>query len=68
MAFLQARGYTNTTEALKRDGKWLPVGSIDGLNGTEEVRLLDVPSRGVGWMEQGQCGVLGFPVTFYESK
>lgn len=68
MAFLEARGYTNTTEALQRDGKWVQVGKEGGLNGTREVRVLDVPSRGVEWMEQGQCGVLGYPVTFYESE
>lgn len=65
--FLRVRGYVNTSEAMMRDGKWAPV-EVGSVNGTEVVRVLDVKSMGVGWMEQGQCEVLGFPLTFYETE
>ncbi|KAJ6560950.1 cholinesterase [Mycena sp. CBHHK59/15] len=58
-AFLEARGYTNTTAALKQWGLWKDVKS------KVPVRILDFPSRGSGWLEQEQCEVLGFPLTFY---
>ncbi|KAJ7500289.1 cholinesterase [Mycena galericulata] len=59
-AFLAARGFSNTTAALKAWGLWEDVKSA------VPVRVLSVPSRGSGWLEQAQCDVLGFPLDFYE--
>lgn len=59
-AFLTARGYSNTTAALKQWGLWEDVTSA------VPVRVLDWPSRGSAWLEQKQCEVLGFPLDFYE--
>lgn len=63
-AFLEARGYTTTTEALKAWGAWEEVGAANR-NGTNVLRLLDVPSSSVEWLEQAQCDVLGFGLNFY---
>jgi hypothetical protein len=65
LEFLQARGYTNTTKALQEWGRWEEVGRSNA-NGTDVLRVLDVPSTSVPWMEQGQCDVLGFGLDFYE--
>ncbi|KAK7055714.1 cholinesterase [Favolaschia claudopus] len=58
--FLAARGYTNTTTALRQWGLWKDAKS------REPVRILSWPSRGSGWLEQEQCDLLGFPLDFYE--
>ncbi|KAJ7253556.1 cholinesterase [Mycena rebaudengoi] len=60
-AFLEARGYTSTSAALKRWGPWKDVKS------DAPVRILDWPSRGSDWLERRQCEILGIPLDFYES-
>ncbi|KAF9070262.1 cholinesterase [Rhodocollybia butyracea] len=64
LAFLEARGYTTTTEALRAWGAWEEVGAANR-NGTNVLRLLDVPSSNIEWLEQAQCDVLGFGLDFY---
>ncbi|KAJ7433577.1 cholinesterase [Mycena galericulata] len=59
-AFLAARGFLNTTVALREWGLW------EDVNSAVPVRVLSVPSRGSGWLEQTQCEVLGYPLDFYE--
>ncbi|KAJ7082382.1 cholinesterase [Mycena belliarum] len=60
-AFLAARGYATTAQALREWGAWEDVSS------RVPVRVLAWPSRGSGWLEQEQCDVLGFPLNFYEN-
>jgi hypothetical protein len=50
-AFLEARGYTSTSAALKRWGPWKDVKS------DAPVRILDWPSRGSDWLERRQCEI-----------
>ncbi|CAK5266547.1 unnamed protein product [Mycena citricolor] len=59
-AFLDARAFAGTKNALAQWGSWLPVQSA------KPVRILDWPSRSSGWLEQKQCAVLGFPLDYYE--
>ncbi|KAJ7455127.1 cholinesterase [Mycena latifolia] len=59
-SFLAARGYATTAAALKEWGPWEDVTS------RVPVRRLAWPSRGSAWLEQEQCEVLGFPLSFYE--
>ncbi|KAF7313860.1 Cholinesterase [Mycena chlorophos] len=59
-AFLEARGYTNTTKVLEERGQWKDVTT------NEPVRILSWPFSGSAWLEQPQCNVLGFPLDFYE--
>ncbi|CAK5266995.1 unnamed protein product [Mycena citricolor] len=59
-AFLDARSFAGTKNALAQWGSWLPVQSA------KPVRILDWPSRSSAWLEQKQCAVLGFPLDYYE--
>ncbi|KAJ7472586.1 cholinesterase [Mycena latifolia] len=59
-AFLAARGFATTAEALREWGAWKDVTS------RVPVRVLAWPSRGSAWLEQGQCEVLGLPFNLYE--
>ncbi|KAK4554546.1 hypothetical protein LTR86_008400 [Recurvomyces mirabilis] len=66
MAYLQARGFTNTTAELQRSGStWRPV-SEGGLT----LRLLEYPSVEEPFSVydgQPECVALGFPIDYYES-
>ncbi|PPQ97784.1 hypothetical protein CVT26_012787, partial [Gymnopilus dilepis] len=62
-AYLAARGYANTSAALdlKRAGGWEPVTPFNG----QPLRIMDVPFRMEGWLEEKQCELLGYPFNFY---
>ncbi|KAF8557920.1 hypothetical protein OG21DRAFT_1601431 [Imleria badia] len=60
-AYLAARGYTNTTEALTKYGLWEPVMP----NTPTPLRVFDVPLSNSPYLEQAQCDLLGYPLTFY---
>ncbi|KAF8910659.1 Alpha/Beta hydrolase protein [Gymnopilus junonius] len=60
-AFLVARGYTNTTEVLRKAGKWKP---LTPENPTP-LRLLDIPLSLSPFLEEEQCSVLAIPFNFY---
>jgi carboxylesterase type B len=60
-AFLEARGFVNTTEYVQRGGVWDPVGE----GNQEPVRVLDVRVRNEGWREVEQCEVLGQGLDFW---
>ncbi|KAF9555615.1 alpha/beta-hydrolase [Agrocybe pediades] len=60
-AFLAARGYTNTTKVLQERGLWQAVTS----KSKTPLRILDAPIRNSGWLEEEQCELLGFPLSFY---
>lgn len=60
-AYLAARGYTNTTEALTRYGLWERV-TPDTL---APLRIFDLPLSNSPYLEQAQCDLLGYPLTFY---
>ncbi|KAJ2915741.1 hypothetical protein MD484_g4690, partial [Candolleomyces efflorescens] len=60
LAFLNARGYTNTTVALKKGGKW---GSVSGSR--TPLRRIDSPLWNSGWVEKAQCDLLGYPLDIY---
>jgi len=56
--YLAARGYNATAEAMKKAGRWEPVGETP-----TPLRILDVTLRNVAWLEEEQCEVLGYPIT-----
>lgn len=60
-AFLAARGYSNTTAALRQVGAW---DSITPSTKTP-LRLFDVPLSNSAWQEQAQCDLLGYPATLF---
>lgn len=67
LAYLSARGFTNTSAEVRRAGRWIPVSnSTEGLT----LRLLQYPSVqesfGV-YGPQSQCVALGFPLDYWES-
>lgn len=62
-AFLEARGFSNTTALVQRAGEWRPVGS--GGEG-KVLRVLDIRSRSEGWRELEQCEALGFGLGYYD--
>ncbi|KAH7379520.1 Alpha/Beta hydrolase protein, partial [Pyrenochaeta sp. MPI-SDFR-AT-0127] len=60
LAYLTARGFTNTTRIVKAAGSWEPLGK-----GGKKVRVLDLPVRDEGWREVEQCKVLGQGLEYY---
>lgn len=67
-AYLNARGFSNTTKALKESGSvWQPVGNSTA---GQTLRLMQYPpvEEGFGiYGPQSQCVALGFPLDYYES-
>ncbi|KAF9003261.1 Alpha/Beta hydrolase protein [Cyathus striatus] len=63
-AFLTARGFTNTSEALKKAGPWAPI--TDANVNTSPLRLLDIPLSNSKWQEVDQCTLLGYSINMFE--
>ena len=65
-AYLQARGFTNTTAELQKSGTtWRPVSE-----GDLTLRLLEYPSVEEPFSVydgQPECVALGYPIDYYES-
>jgi hypothetical protein len=60
-AYLNVRGYTNTTVALRKGGRW---GAV--LSGSRApLRRIDSPLWNSGWVEEAQCDLLGYPLDIY---
>lgn len=62
-AFLNARGFTNTSMYVAKGGKWDPVGG----GNTTPVRILDANVRNEGWREVEQCDVLGQGLEYFDA-
>ncbi|KZT39149.1 alpha/beta-hydrolase [Sistotremastrum suecicum HHB10207 ss-3] len=60
-AFLIARGYSTTADSLLKYGTWQPVTPSN----PRPLRILDVPLKQVGYLEQPQCNLLGYPISYY---
>lgn len=60
-AYLTARGYSNTTAALKTSGQWKEVAP----NEKAPLRLIDAPMSNSEWLEEAQCALLGFPFNLF---
>lgn len=60
-AFLQARGYTNTTQALEQRGKWSPA-----TKGNLTLRALAWPPYQDTFRETAQCDGIDLSLTFYQ--
>lgn len=60
-AFLQARGYTNTSAILKAKGTWEPA-----TKGKLTLRALAWPPYQGTFRETAQCSAIGLPLTYYE--
>ena len=63
-AFLNARGFTNTTATLSRAGKWEQV--MPGNANRTPLRLMDLPLGLSAFQEEEQCALLGIPFDFFE--
>lgn len=63
-AFLNARGFTNTSMYVAKGGSWEPVGA----GNQKPVRILDVSVRSEGWREVEQCKVLGQPLGYFDDN
>lgn len=61
LAYLEARGYTNTTEVVKETGQWVPA-----TKGNLTLRALTWPPYQSGFREEEQCDGLGLPLTYWE--
>ncbi|KEQ70814.1 alpha/beta-hydrolase [Aureobasidium namibiae CBS 147.97] len=59
-AYLQVRGYTNTTQGVKQSGPWLPVANDQG-----PMKLLDFPSVTSDFQDLPQCAFLKYPISYY---
>lgn len=59
--YLAARGYVNTTEALTKYGLWEQVKP----DTAAPLRILDVPLSNSPYLDQAQCDLLGYPLSFY---
>ena len=60
--FLEARGFTNTTDMLQKSGEW----TASTKSGGASVRLLDWPaSSNAAFREQRQCDSLGLGLSYY---
>ncbi|KAF9234816.1 Alpha/Beta hydrolase protein [Melanogaster broomeanus] len=60
-AYLVARGYTNTTTALMQGGLWEHVTP----HAETPLRIFNVPLSNAPYLEQAQCELLGYPLTYY---
>lgn len=76
LAFLAARGFTNTTAEVARSGKWDKVGKSgagdtgDTNTGGQTLRVMQWPSFESSFefhSSHAQCAALGFPLDYYES-
>lgn len=56
-AYLNARGYSNTTAALKIAGEWNQVTP----NEKRPLRLIDTPMSNSVFLDEGQCDLLELP-------
>jgi hypothetical protein len=63
LAFLAARGYTNTIAIAAKTGTWSPVTPKK-----DSLRLLAWPPRQSEFLELDQCKLLGLPVTYYDDN
>ncbi|OZJ03345.1 hypothetical protein BZG36_04204 [Bifiguratus adelaidae] len=59
-AFLQARGFTNSSNELEMAGQWQPINT-----GKVTMRQLQWPSFQTDFIELQQCNSLGFPLSYY---
>jgi carboxylesterase type B len=59
--FLAARGFTNTTAALRLSGSWPEVTT----SSKAPLRIFDAPSWNSAWQDQPQCDLLGYPATLF---
>jgi hypothetical protein len=59
--FLAARGFTNTTAALRQSGSWAEVTT----SAKTPLRVFDAPSWNSPWQDQTQCNLLGYPATLF---
>lgn len=60
-AYLKARGYTNSTEAIEQRGKWVPA-----TKGNLTLRALAWPSYQDTFREAAQCTGIDLPLTYYQ--
>lgn len=60
-AFLQARGYSNTTDAIEQRGKWTPA-----TQGNLTLRALAWPPYQDTFSEAAQCTGIDLPLTYYQ--
>lgn len=60
-AFLQARGYSNTTDAIEQRGKWTPA-----TKGNLTLRALAWPPYQDTFSEASQCTGIALPLTYYQ--
>lgn len=63
LRYLDARGYDKIIEGVKKYGNWNQVDG--GKKQGDEVRLLDWPSKSVGYVDVEQCDWLGYPLDYY---
>ena len=61
-AYLEARGYTQTLQAVQEVGEWQAVGTA-GDSGN--VRHLDYPGYKSAFVDTEQCAWLGYPLNYY---
>lgn len=60
LAYLEARGYSNTTSQLKSSGNWYAVDAE-----SPKLRNLAWPSEEVPFKDEPQCDVLDLPLHYY---
>ncbi|KAH8730679.1 Alpha/Beta hydrolase protein [Phaeosphaeriaceae sp. PMI808] len=63
LRYLDQRGYSKVIEGVKKNGQWAEVDANQ--KGSDEVRLLDWPSKSTGFVDVKQCEWLGYPLDYY---
>ena len=61
-AYLEARGYTQTLQAVQEVGEWQAVGAASE---SGNVRHLDYPGYKSSFVDTEQCAWLGYPLDYY---
>ena len=61
-ALLNVRGYKTSLQMFERAGFWEPV-----VASKPQLRIMDIPTKTVGFQEADQCDFLGLPLNFFES-
>lgn len=61
LAYLEARGYANTTQVVRETGRWVPA-----TKGNLTLRALTWPPYQSGFREEAQCDGIGLPLTYWE--
>lgn len=68
VAYLEARGYAQTLQAVQELGTWYAVGTGGEGAAGNVVRHFDYPGYDSDWIDVEQCTWLGYPLNYYVNQ